>query len=285
MFRFPQFQLGRTLCTLGATFLFAAAAAHATDATFDRTLSVSGKIDLTINTGSGSIHLKRGPGNAVHIFARVRPGWGQSDEHAREIAAHPPVQQTGNVIRVGFQHDAPRNISIDYEVEAPETAMVEAATGSGDLSDDGVGQGIKLSSGSGSIRATGIKGDLKLETGSGGIFAAQEGSGDVKAETGSGSIELHHIRGALKAETGSGSIKADGVPVSTWKLETGSGSIEVWTNNASFTLDAETGSGGVHTDRELTGANPENHHHLSGKVGGGGPLVHLEAGSGSIHVH
>lgn len=291
MFRFPPVRSGQSrvwkLAAVAAlaALLGTAAAAHATDATFDRTLNVSGKVDLTVTTGSGSIHIKRGASNTIHIFGRVRPGWGQSDERARAIAAQPPIQQTGNIVRIGFQHDAPRNISIDFEIEAPENATVESATGSGDISDDGVGESAKLSTGSGSIHATGLKGEIKLETGSGNVFAQQEGAGDVKAETGSGSIELHHIRGALKAETGSGSIKADGMPVSPWKLETGSGSVEVWTNGTPFTLDAETGSGGVHCEREVSGQNSDSHHHLSGKVGGGGAVLRVETGSGSIHVH
>jgi hypothetical protein len=287
MFRLPQIRLWKIASALGLAALLAvaAAAAHASDATFDRTLGINGKVDLTVTTGSGSIHIKRGASNTIHIFGRVRPGWGQSDDRAREIATHPPIQQTGNIVRVGFQHDAPRNISIDYEVDVPENAIVEAATGSGDITDDSVGQSVRLSTGSGSIKATGIKGDLKLETGSGGIYAEQETAGDVKVETGSGSIELHHIRGALRAETGSGSIKADGMPVSPWKLETGSGSVEVWSNNTPFTLDAETGSGGVHSDRQVAGQNEDSRHHLTGKVGGGGPLVRIETGSGSIHIH
>lgn len=269
-----------------AVLLGAATAAHATDATFERTLTVSGKVDLTVTTGSGTIHLKRGPAGSIHVFGRVRPGWGASDERVRQIAGHPPVQQTGNIVRIGFQHENLRNISIDYEVEAPESAILDAATGSGQILDDGVGQNARLSTGSGSIHATGLPGNFFLETGSGNIFASQDGTGDVKAETGSGSIELHHIRGMLKAETGSGGIKVDGAPIAAWKLETGSGSVEVWTNNASFNLDAESGSGGVHCDREVaTQGSSEGRHHLTGRVGGGGPVLKIETGSGSIRVH
>jgi DUF4097 and DUF4098 domain-containing protein YvlB len=61
--------------------------------------------------------------------------------------------------------------------------------------------------------------------------------------------------------------------------------VEVWTGNAAFTLDAETGSGGVHSDREMTTQGTEDHHHISGKVGGGGPTVRIETGSGSIRIH
>jgi hypothetical protein len=27
------------------------------------------------------------------------------------------------------------------------------------------------------------------------------------------------------------------------------------------------------------------HHHMTGKAGGGGPTVRIETGSGSIHIH
>jgi hypothetical protein len=269
-----------------AVLLGSAVTAHAADSTFERTLTVKGKVDLSVSTGSGTIHLKRGPVGSVHIMGRIRPGWGASDERVRQLAANPPIQQTGNILRIGLQHENLRNISIDYDIEAPEDSALDASTGSGEILDDGVGQYAKLSTGSGSIHANGLKGGFSLETGSGGIFANQEGTGDVKVETGSGSIELHHIRGALKAETGSGSIKVDGSPISSWKLETGSGSIEVWTNNAPFDLNAESGSGGVHCDRPMTSQNSnEGHHHVTGKVGSGGPLVRLETGSGSIRVH
>lgn len=283
--RLRLWKLVSLMCLLVLVGAAAAVAAHASEATFDRTLAVNGRVDLSIATGSGSIHIRRGAENAIHVFGRVRPGWGQGDEKARAIAAQPPIQQAGNIVRIGFQHDAPRNISIDYEVQAPEGAIISAATGSGNIVDDGVGQEAKLSTGSGSIHATGLKGNFKVETGSGSIFAEQDGSGDVKAETGSGSIELHHIHGALKAETGSGSIKVDGMPVAPWKLGTGSGSIEIWTNNVSFMLEAGSGSGGVHSDREVLTQGSQSRRHLSGKVGSGGPLVKLETGSGSIRIH
>jgi len=146
MFRMPQIRLWKIASAMGlaVALTLAAAAAHAADANFDRTLKVSGQVDLTINTGSGHIHLKRGPAGSLHISGRVRPGWGQSDDRAREIAAHPPIQQTGNIVHIGFQHDAPRNIAIDYDVEAPDDAIVAAATGSGDIAVDGVGQNVRI---------------------------------------------------------------------------------------------------------------------------------------------
>ena len=225
-----------------AALALATLPALASEATFERTLTVSGKVELSVSTGSGNIHLPPASGNQVHIFGRVKSGWGGSDERVKEIAAHPPIEQTGNIVRIGGHHENLRNISIDYEIEAPAEAYLEANSGSGNVTDDGVGQNAKLSTGSGEIHATGLHGGFSAGTGSGNIYAEQIGEGDVKAETGSGNIELKNLHGGLRAGTGSGNIKVGGTPASPWHLETGSGNVEFWAGNAALTLDAETGS-------------------------------------------
>jgi DUF4097 and DUF4098 domain-containing protein YvlB len=122
-------------------------------------------------------------------------------------------------------------------------------------------------------------------TGSGDIYAEQTGSGDVKAETGSGNIELRNVHGGLKAETGSGNIKVGGAPAGGWKLETGSGNAELWVGDAPLTLDAESGSGSIHSDKEMLTQGSTDRHHVTGKLNGGGPTVRVETGSGDIRIH
>jgi hypothetical protein len=273
------------LLVVMAVSAVAALPAQATEATFERNLSVSGRVELTISAGSGNVHLTRGASNQVHIFARVKSGWGDSDQRAQQIAANPPIEQTGNIVRIGSRHENLHNISIDYEIQAPADAFLNASCGSGTLTDDGIGADAKLSTGSGNIHATGLQGSFKVDTGSGNIYAEQTGEGDVKAQTGSGSIELRNLRGGLRAGTGSGEIKVTGSPLSEWKLETGSGSIEFWPGNTGFTLDASTGSGKVHTDREMLTQGSADRHHITGKISGGGPTVRIETGSGNIHIH
>jgi hypothetical protein len=263
----------------------AAVPALASEATFERTLSVSGRVELSVSTGSGNIHLTRGADNQVHVYGKVKSGWGGSEERVREIAAHPPIEQTGNIIRIGSHHENLHNISIDYEIQAPANAFLEAGSGSGDITVDGVGENAKISTGSGNIHASGLHGGFTVDTGSGNIYAEQTGQGDVKAQTGSGNIELRDLRGGLRAGTGSGDIKVGGTPASDWKLETGSGNVEFWPGSAAITLDASTGSGSVHTDREMMTQGTQDHHHVTGKINGGGPTVRIETGSGDIRVH
>lgn len=268
-----------------ATAALAALPALGAEATFERTLSVSGRVELSVSTGSGNIHITHGTGNQVHIFGKVKSGWGGSEERVREIAANPPIEQTGSIIRIGGHHENLHNISIDYEIEAPADAYLDAGSGSGNVTDDGVGENAKLNTGSGNIHATGLHGGFTVGTGSGNIYAGQTGSGDVKVQTGSGSIELKDLKGGLRAGTGSGDIKVGGTPTAPWHLETGSGSVELWAGDAPLTLDAESGSGSIHTDREMLTQGSTDRHHVTGKLNGGGPTVRIETGSGNIRVH
>ena len=222
--------------------------------------------------------------NQVHVFGRVKSSWGGSDEKVREIAANPPIEQTGNIVRIGIHHENLHNISIDYEIEAPANAYLDAGSGSGNVTDDGVGENAKLNTGSGSIHATGLHGSFTVNTGSGNIYAEQIGQGDVKANTGSGTIELKDVKGGLRAETGSGNIKIGGTPTAAWHLQTGSGSVELRAGDAPLTLDASTGSGSIHSEREMLTQGSNDRHHLTGKLNGGGPTVRVETGSGDIRV-
>jgi len=253
---------------------------------FNRTLTVSGEGQLYVVTGSGNIHLTRSSGNQIRIIGKIKVSHHGSEEQARQIAANPPIEQTGDVIRVGQQHEEHwRGISIDYDIEAPAGTVLAATSGSGDVVDEGVGKNAKLQTGSGDIRAKGLDGQFEVQTGSGNITAEQIGQGDVKAQTGSGDIEIKDVHGSFNAQTGSGDIKATGTPSAPWTLKTGSGNIEIWTSNAPIALDASTGSGSVTSDREMLIKGSLNHHHITGNLNGGGPLVRMSTGSGDIQVH
>jgi beta-lactamase regulating signal transducer with metallopeptidase domain len=252
---------------------------------FDRTFAVGGAAQLNVSTGSGNIHLTRGSGNQIHIHGQIRVNHGGSEEQAREIAANPPIERNGDMIRVGQQHEHWRGISIDYQIEAPAGTVLVANSGSGNIVDEGVGQNAKLQTGSGDIHATGLEGPFIVHTGSGNIVAEQSGHGDVIAETGSGDIELKAIHGGFRGQTGSGDIKASGTPSASWTLQTGSGNIELFTGNAPLTLDASTGSGSVSTEHGMMVQGSLDHHHIRGTLNGGGAESRVQTGSGDIHIH
>jgi hypothetical protein len=270
-----------------------ATAAYAADGQFDRTLNVGNSPNVSVATGSGSIRLKPGSDNQVHIVGHVHGnnGWmsGGSDVESRiqQIASNPPIVQNGNDITIGERHnnDLFRNISIDYDITLPKASNIAATTGSGDMTIDNVGATLKAQTGSGSVRANGIQGAATLGSGSGDVELHEAGPGDVRAETGSGSVRLHGVNGALKASTGSGDIQVEGNPSTDWKLSTGSGSIQMSLGSgAKFNLVADTGSGSVNVAQPISMQGNLNRHHISGAVNGGGPTIRANTGSGDISI-
>ncbi|MBV8113772.1 MAG: DUF4097 family beta strand repeat protein [Silvibacterium sp.] len=273
-----------------AALAFSPAYMLAADGTFDKTLHVSGTPTVSLNTGSGYVHVSPGSDNEIHIVGHVHAGHGWGDggspeERVKEVVANPPIEQSGNSITVG-KHPSYHNVSIDYEVTTPKGTNLEASSGSGDLKISDLGGSLKANTGSGSIEANGLSGRVALETGSGDIRAEMSSAPDVKADTGSGSIHLRGVTGGLSAETGSGDIEVNGQPGSNWKLQTGSGSVTLNTgSSAKFSLDAQTGSGTVHSDPPITMHGSLEKHHITGDVNGGGPTVKVETGSGDVRIH
>lgn len=284
----------KVLASTAALLTFAAATALAADASFDRTLNVSGAPNVSVSTGSGNVHLHPGSATQVHIVAHLHSnhGWmsgggGDVDSRIQQIVNNPPIVQSGNDITIGERHnnDLYRNISIDYDISLPTSSNITATSGSGDVEIQNVGATLKAQTGSGNVNATGIQGTATLGTGSGNITLQQTGPGDVKAETGSGNIKLQGLAGALKASTGSGDIEAAGQPTSDWRLSTGSGSVRLMVGNgAHFNFDAETGSGSINVSQPITMQGSLNRHHVSGVVNGGGPVIKVGTGSGDIQV-
>jgi len=274
----------KKLLILGVALGLMAIPALAADSSFDRHFTVNGRLDLAVNNGAGNIHIAKSQGNQVHIYGRVRSSWGVSEETVRQIAAHPPIEQTGNIIRIGKHNSGWKNVTIDYEIQAPENAILELSNGSGNVADDGVGVNAHIESGSGNIVAKGLAGGFSVETGSGNIYAEQAGDGLVRAEAGSGNLELHNLHGGLKAETGSGTIRVSGTPTSPWKIEAGSGNVEVATGSSGVTLDLEAGSGAIQVNQGMSSTSSSERHHVAGQLHGGGPMVHIETGSGTIKV-
>ncbi len=262
-------------------------AAHAQD--FDRTLNVSAQSDLYVSSGSGRIHVFPGSDNSIHVKAHLHAGWhagGDVEARIRQISANPPIQQSGNTVRIGDVSGEDRqiynNITIDYEISAPKSVALNLHTGSGDLEVDTLGRFLKADSGSGSVRAHGIAGPADLHTGSGDLELQQTAPGEVRAQTGSGSIRIQGLSGTLTARTGSGDIEVSGQITGTSMLQSGSGSIRAHLgHDVHLNIDASTGSGSI----RIAGLSTSDRHHLNAPLNGGGPAVEARTGSGDIEIN
>ncbi len=228
----------------------------AAEGSFDRSLRVSGPVELEVSTGSGHIRVHRGDGGTVEVHAviKARDHWGgpSPEERIRRIEDNPPIEQDGNSIRIGHIEDSAlrRNVSIDYDLTVPAETRLHSDTGSGDQSLDGIQGPLRASTGSGRIDATQIGGEVHVSTGSGDI-RVESVQGAVTANTGSGSIRATGVAGEFSGETGSGDIHLEQSAPGRVKASSGSGRIEL--AGVHGPLHADTGSGDVKVQGDVSG--------------------------------
>src|SRR5258708_9898776 len=144
--------------------------AFAAEGTFERTLHVNGTVNLQIETGSGSIDVTNGNPNEVRITGHIRSSdwFGSAEDRVKRIESNPPIQQSGNDIRIGHIDDPElrRNISISYEVLVPASTQLHSSTGSGSQEISGIAGPLEASTGSGSLKITSIGSSVRAHSGS-----------------------------------------------------------------------------------------------------------------------
>jgi DUF4097 and DUF4098 domain-containing protein YvlB len=314
-------------CAIAALVcLQALSAAASVEGSFQRTLQATGPVHLDLTTGAGNVQVRTGNSSQVKVTGHIKvTEWfgGNAEEKVKRLEANPPIQQSGNDIRIGHIDDPElrHNISISYEVIVPaETELrvesgsgnqsvegirgplevsagsgglqisaigdrVHAETGSGDIDIERVKGNVHAKTGSGSIRANDIAGGFEADSGSGHITLQQTAPGSVRVDTGSGGMELHGVRGSLEAKAGSGTIRADGSPTGAWNVHTGSGTVHLrLPSDAAFDLEAHTSSGSVSVEQPHTVQGSIGRKEIRGRVGGGGVPVEVETGSGDIQI-
>jgi DUF4097 and DUF4098 domain-containing protein YvlB len=240
----------------------------AAEGSFERTLHVSGPVDLEVTTGSGDLEVRAGASNTVQVTGRIQVSrWsGDAEGKVKRIQANPPIQQNGNDIVIGRIEDPElkRNVSISFTVVVPAETHLNASTGSGNEKIEGIRGPVQARSGSGDLAVSDVAGGTDAQTGSGNMRLNNLKSG-VRVRTGSGDIEAEQIAGAFQGEAGSGDVHL--VDTAAGDVRVGSGSGELSVRGVNGALDLHTGSGSVEVD-----GNPAGNWRLS-------------AGSGDIRLN
>src|SRR5579859_496696 len=223
---------------------------------FERTVKVSGAVNLEVTSGSGSITVRSGSDNEVHVVAKIHAGssWlggGSAAEKIQRIQNNPPVEQQGNTIRIGRMEDRSlqQNVSIDYDISAPAQTKLSSNTGSGDQTIRGLQLPLSAKTGSGSIVIENAGADTHITSGSGDL-TINSVKGTLSASTGSGGIHATGIAGDVSVSTGSGDVEIEEVAAGNTRVGTGSGSVKVRGNKGGLRID--TGSGDIRAEGEPT---------------------------------
>lgn len=255
-----------------STALVLSSAAFGAEGRFERTLQVTGPVELDILTTSGDVTVRTGDAATVRVIGRIKtsPGLsaGEAEESVRYLESNPPIEQNGSLIRIGQMKDRQvgRNISVSYELVVPVETRLHSKGESGDLTVMGIRGPVESNSSSGDLKISNVSKGVNAATSSGDVELEETGPGNVQLATSSGDVKISGAPGALRIATSSGDVTIH-VP-----------------EHAAFELHAQTTSGEIQTRIPIVVHGSTSPHEVRGKVRGGGFLVEINTGSGEIRV-
>jgi DUF4097 and DUF4098 domain-containing protein YvlB len=111
--------------------------------------------------------------------------------------------------------------------------------------------------------------------------------GPILVSTRAMDISLKHMQGEVRVKNSDGSIAVNVIdPVAAMDVENRNGSVDITLpEKARFTLQGVANDGEINSDFKLSQTTANDRATASGSVGGGGPLLHIVAEKGDIHLH
>jgi hypothetical protein len=241
--------------------------------TFDRELAVTGPVVLEVMNGSGSVQINPSASGSVRVHGEFRVRtmpWQNGQQRSAEVTQHPPIEQEGNLIRIGQEKQGWGNLEVSYTITAPAETELRGTMGSGDLQVRGIHGPVRVTDGSGNVTAEQIGEDTQVTAGSGDV-RLRDIQGEVQVATGSGDVQLSNVRGEIRIHTGSGNVTIER-PGNAITASAGSGDVVL--RGISGDARVKTGSGDVSVDGEPAGTSYWEFHTSSGEVG-----IHVPSGS------
>jgi DUF4097 and DUF4098 domain-containing protein YvlB len=262
-----------------------AAAAHAGE--WQRTFAVTGRADVRVVTNDGHITV-RGTDRRDIAVNVTTVGWNLE----RDIAVD--AHQVGGTVEVSVKI-RPRFFMFDWgqrrlriDVEMPRNADLEARSSDGGLDVENLSGRVALTTSDGSIAARSLKGEARFSSSDGAILG-EELDGTLVANSSDGSIRVSgrfdHLAlgtsdGRIVARAANGSAIGEG-----WNLRTSDGSVTLsLPDGFKADLDASAGDGSISVDFPVLVSGRWGRHRLQGSMNGGGGLLTVHTGDGSIRL-
>jgi hypothetical protein len=235
---------------------------------WSKTFNVGAAPELRIETSDANVTLRAA--NVSTIEAKVyTSGWriGPGDVHVME-------HQTGDRVEIEVKvppvHFNLGNRWVKIEVQVPKATRADVHTGDGNIRADGLHGQTRLVTHDGNIDGEGFEGALEATSGDGNIRVRGKFSG----------LNLRSGDGNIDAEVAAGSHMATG-----WMVHTGDGGVTLrLPDGFAANLDAHTGDGHITVDLPLTTDGGIHEDSVSGKLNGGGPVLTVRTGDGSVHL-
>ncbi|MGB8770384.1 MAG: DUF4097 family beta strand repeat-containing protein [Candidatus Korobacteraceae bacterium] len=235
-----------------------------------KTYQVGDKPSLRVDTNDASVEITRGASRTIS---------------ARVIADGYTIGSIG--VRVTERQDADK---VDLQVHVPNHWGIHI----------GMHEGVRiqvqvptettldLHSGDGHIGVDGISGQARIDTDDGHI-QVQNFTGGLHAHTGDGHMTIDGVLTDVDLRTGDGHIDLTVRPGSKlnngWLIHTSDGGVQArLPQDFAAELYAHTGDGHIQLDMPVTVNGSIERSRIRGKLNGGGPLLEIATGDGSIRI-
>jgi hypothetical protein len=250
--------------------------------TVDLDVTLPKKVSVTANSDRGDIHIS---GVAGAVTATAQHG----DIEVHDVASDVSAKMTKGDTRIT---DVTGNVSLTGRGNETEISEVK---GNAAIDGDFFGP-IRVRNVSGTVRYRSQKADLTL-VGVRGRFELDseqieisDVSGSAKLTTHSMDIERENVSGRLDIADTKGDIKArfSQPPGEDINIADDSGEVELTLpSNSHFEISAISQSGEVQSEFEDSSLKLENENgtgRLHGKIGGGGPKIHITTSYGTLYL-
>lgn len=237
---------------------------------WSKTYNVSGKPDLRIETSDANIRVTTWDQNTIEakvITSRYKIGEG---------GIHVEEHQTGNSVEIEVRYPH-HNFNfewgqhrVDVVIQMPREGNVNLRTGDGKIELANLKGAMDLHTGDGSEELDAVDGKLHATTGDGHIRATGRFD-ELELKTGDGHVDVSARKGSTLA--------------ANWRLETGDGSVSLeLPPDLSADVDLHTSDGHIDLDMPVTAEGKIRTNEIRGKINGGGSLLTIRTGDGSIHL-
>jgi DUF4097 and DUF4098 domain-containing protein YvlB len=256
---------------LGGACLLAAPLAQADD--WSKTYTLTGEPDLRVETSDANIHVSTWDQNTIE--ARVTTTRYKIGEDGIKIEEH----QNGNrvEIEVRYPHHGVTigwgnmgNRRVDVDIHMPRQGRMDLHTSDGKIEVGSFKGEMQLRSDDGSQEIDAVDGKLHATTGDGHIRANGRFD-ELELKTGDGRVEARALTGSALA--------------SGWRLESGDGTVTLEVpETLAADVDLHTGDGHIDLDMPVTTEGRPQQNEVHGKLNGGGNLLVIHTGDGSIRL-
>jgi len=240
---------------------------------WSKTYALTGKPDLRVDTSDANIHVSTWDQNTIEAKVtttryKIGDDGIRIEEHQAGDAVEIDVHYPRHGITINWGNSDTHRV--DIEIHMPREGRVDLHTGDGKIDLANFKGEMQLRSGDGSQELDGVDGKLRATTGDGHIRANGRFD-ELDLKTGDGRVDAQAMTGSALA--------------ASWKLESGDGTVTLEVpENLAADLDLHTGDGHIDLDMPITTEGKIRQGEIHGKLNGGGNLLLIHTGDGSIRL-